>query len=403
MELKSKLRQFLPKETPKKAPPQRTVPDLRPILGGEEVETPWGPCHVVEQDFPLDHSWGNLQLGEAASVVYPEGLARVGLDELPHFDLARTLFLDTETTGLAGGTGTYAFLVGTGRFVDGRFVVKQFLMRDYNEEVALLYCLEQELRNSQTIVSFNGKTFDIPLLRTRFAMTRMSFLGVEQHSQIDLLHLARRLWRSKLASCSLTSLEENVLGFTRSGDIPGFEIPQRYFLFLQSGNGLLLRDILEHNAYDIISMAVLMGVINARGMYTPADCTCPWEAEALGGIYAGAGRITSALAFLERALSLAQDKEQQVRLLRTAALLHKRHKHYAAAAELWHKLLSLAEDDLMAHEELAKHYEHREKDFAAADQMTRRALAIALRQRSPKVPELEHRLRRITNRRQRVG
>ena len=82
MELKSKLRQFLPKETPKKAPPQRTVPDLRPILGGEEVETPWGPCHVVGQDFPLDHSWGNLQLGEAASVVYPEGLARVGLDEL---------------------------------------------------------------------------------------------------------------------------------------------------------------------------------------------------------------------------------------------------------------------------------------------------------------------------------
>ena len=398
MDLKSRLRQVLPKERPRPELPRPSAPHLRPILGGVERETPWGTCHVVEKAFPLDYIWGGREIRETLSIPSTRGLTHVGLGDLPPLDLSRTLFLDTETTAWPG-TGTYAFLVGTGRFESRGFVVKQFLMRDYNEELALLHCLDGELKETEAIVSFNGKTFDIPLLRTRFAMSRMLFHGVDQHSQVDLLHLARRLWREKLESCSLISLEANILGLTRVHDIPGAEIPQRYFQFLQTGNGLLLQDILEHNVYDIVSMAVLLGVINALGMSTPEECSCPFEAEALGLIYANSGMMESALPFLDRAWSLAEEKEQQIRLLRTAALLHKRGKNYEIAAKLWQRLLAIAEDDLMAYEELAKHYEHRLKDFRAADQVTRRALAVALRKRSPKVPELEHRLQRITKRR----
>lgn len=234
MDLKRRLRQLLPQDKPK--PRERSTPDLRPILGGEIRETSWGPCHVAEKTFPLNQVWGKRQIGETLAASSTAGLACIAQGDLPEVDLSRTLFLDTETTGLAGGTGTYAFLVGTGRFVGGSFVVKQFLMRDYNEELPLLHCLDEELQKAEVIVSFNGKTFDIPLLKTRFAMTRMPFAGVTQHSQVDLLHLARRLWRSKLPSYSLLSLEASILGLRRAGDIPGAEIPQRYFQFLQKSS-----------------------------------------------------------------------------------------------------------------------------------------------------------------------
>lgn len=398
MDLKSTLRRFLPKETPKPTRPTRTTPDLDPIFRGQEIETPMGVCYVVEKSFSFGEPWGDYKIYPSLAKDSLDGLALLGAGDIPALNPARTLFLDTETTGLAGGTGTYAFLVGVGRFTDDGFVVKQFLMRDYNEELALLYGLEQELKEAETIVSFNGKTFDIPLLKTRFAISRLDFAGVNHHHQVDLLHMARRLWRSKLESCSLGSLESNILGLTRTDDIPGFEIPQRYFEFLQAGDGTLLQDILEHNVLDIVSMAVLIGVINTHGLFAPDDCECPWEAESLGQIYANGGDFGMALRFIDRAWTLSYDKEQQIRLLRNAALLNKRRKNYTAAADLWQRLLRLAEDDLMAYEELAKYYEHRQKDFDAAGQITRRALAIALRSRSPKVSDLEHRLNRITRR-----
>jgi len=397
------LRELPPTEKPEKGNPRRSAPDLRPILGGEERETPWGSCHIVETVFPLDHKWGSRRIRDTIAAHSLDGLARVALEELPQFDFARTLFLDTETTGLSGGTGTYAFLVGTGRFTERGFVVKQFLMRDYNEELPLLYCLEEELQKTDTIISFNGKAFDIPLLRTRFALTRLPFHGVDGHGQVDLLHLSRRLWKDKLESCSLLSLEVHILGLARLHDIPGSEIPQRYFQFLQTGSGFLLKDILEHNVYDIVSMAVLVGEINTRGLCSPEDCTCPLEAEALAMIHAHRGQLEAALCYIDQARALAHSKEQHIRLLRTAALLNKRLRRYDTAAALWQRLLDLDDDDLLAYEELAKHYEHRLKDFSAAGRITRRALAVALRIRSPKVPELEHRLRRLTKRQEATG
>lgn len=403
MDLKSTLRRFLPKETPRQTHAQPRVPNLDPFLHGREMDTPFGPCYLVERHFAFGDAWGDYRISTVGSELPSAGLSILGAGVISTLSTSRTVFLDTETTGLAGGTGTYAFLVGTGRFTESGFLVQQFLMRDYNEELALLYAVDQELQSADAIVSFNGKTFDIPLLKTRFAISRMDFEGVNRHCQVDLLHLARRLWRDKLPSCSLESLESHILGLTRYNDIPGYEIPQRFFLFLQTGDGRLLKDILEHNVLDLVSMAVLMEVINNLGKLTPSECDCPWVAEALGQIYANDGKLLTALQFLEQAWNLAQQKEQQIRILRTAALLHKRRKDYETAALFWQRLLVIAEDDLMAHEELAKHYEHRHKDFEEASRITRRALAIALRTRPAKVPDLEHRLHRINRRQETVS
>lgn len=394
MNLASKLRQFVPQE-PKLAP-ATTGPkaNLDHFLHGREVSTPYGDCYVVERAYSIGEQHGHWPLQHALDAVYDD-FSRLGQDLGTPLQIKDALFLDTETTGLAGGTGTYAFLVGLGAFTDTHFLVKQLLMRDYNEELALLYLLERELRQKKTLVSFNGKTFDVPLLQTRFTMSRLDFRGCAGKSQLDLLHPSRRIWRHKLQSCSLGSLEANILGVSRVDDIPGFEIPSRYFEFLQTGRGELLVGILEHNILDIVSMATLLYRLHSVVELEPGECNCPWEAEALGYLALNGGHYSQSLLYLDAAREICHDREQRIRILRTSALICKRLGNYERACALWKQLLELASDDLLCYEELAKYYEHRQKDLAAAQQVTRRALALAWRTKSQKAAELEHRLKRL--------
>lgn len=394
MDLTSKLRQLLPQKS-SPAPPRRTA-DLDPYLHGAEAVTPLGPCYVVTRELPLDHYHGRSTLGEACQAAYSQ-LSRFGPENGDQLRLDETIFLDTETTGLAGGTGTYAFLVGLGYFTANAFVVKQILMRDYNEELALLHLVEKELRQKKTIVSFNGRVFDVPLLQTRFALARLGFSGATGMAHFDLLPISRRLWRQKLESCSLNSLEENILCLERSGDIPGYEIPQRYFDFLHTGQGWLLADIVEHNFLDIVSMAALLYSIETILQTEPGRCSCPYEAEALARLAADGGDLPLALRYLEKAAELARDDELYLRIIRQIAFLLKRLGEHRRAAVLWQEILSLAASDLASAEELAKFYEHRAKDLYAARQVTRRALALAWAERSPLVGAFEHRLQRIEN------
>ena len=189
MDLTSKLRQLLPQKS-SPAPSRRTA-DLDPYLHGAEAVTPLGPCYVVTRELPLDHYHGRSTLGEACQAAYSQ-LSRFGPENGDQLRLDETIFLDTETTGLAGGTGTYAFLVGLGYFTANAFVVKQILMRDYNEELALLHLVEKELRQKKTIVSFNGRVFDVPLLQTRFALA-LGFFRATGMAHFDLLPISRRL------------------------------------------------------------------------------------------------------------------------------------------------------------------------------------------------------------------
>ena len=166
-------------------------------------------------------------------------------------------FLDTETTGLSHGAGTVAFLVGIGFFDGEGFLVRQYLMRDYDEEAFLLSHVSKDVQRSALLCTFNGATFDLPMLEARFTMNRMREQWTPK-PHVDLLPASRRVWKLRLKKCNLTSLEVAVLGLERVDDLPGALVPERYFSFLKTKDFSLLQDILEHNAQDIISLAHIL-------------------------------------------------------------------------------------------------------------------------------------------------
>ncbi len=177
--------------------------------------------------------------------------------------LETMVFLDTETSGLAGGTGTYAFMVGVGRFEAGTFHVSQYFMRDPSEEAALLEALADYLAPAQALVTFNGKAFDAPLLATRYRLHACP-VPFEECAHLDLLPLARRLWRDRLPSRALKYLEENVLMAPRtSEEVPGYEIPYLYFDYLRTADASPLQGVFYHNAMDIVALAALTGHVAA--------------------------------------------------------------------------------------------------------------------------------------------
>lgn len=185
-----------------------------------------------------------------------DALRRIGWQGRP-FDIHKCLFLDTETTGLSGGAGTIAFLVGLGFIEDGCFVVEQYLMKDYADEAQMLERISSRMESFDSVCTFNGKNFDLPLLSTRFTMCRMREKWREME-QLDLLYPARRTWKLRIGSCRLSRLEEFILGQGREGDLPGSEVPQRYFDYLKCGDMGLLEDIIAHNRQDIYTLGTLL-------------------------------------------------------------------------------------------------------------------------------------------------
>ena len=184
------------------------------------------------------------------------GLRRIGWTG-PRFDIRRCLFLDTETTGLSHGAGTVAFLVGVG-YVDGpELVIEQYLMREYADEPELIDRLSGCMEGFDCVCTFNGKTFDMPLLETRFTMCRMRDRWREMEN-LDLITPARRAWKLRLGSCRLSNLEAEILGMPREDDLPGSEVPARYFEFMKTGDEALLTDIIDHNRQDIATLSTLL-------------------------------------------------------------------------------------------------------------------------------------------------
>lgn len=184
------------------------------------------------------------------------GLRRIGWCG-PRFDVTRCLFLDTETTGLSHGAGTVAFLVGVG-YVEGEgLVVEQYLMRDYADEPELIDRLARRMERCDSVCTFNGRTFDMPLLEARFTMCRMRDRWPSL-ANLDLLTPARRAWKLRLGSCRLSVIEDRILGMPREDDLPGSEVPARYFQFMKTGDEALLEDIVRHNCQDIATLATLL-------------------------------------------------------------------------------------------------------------------------------------------------
>jgi len=369
-----------------------------------------GSCFLSVQHFPHDHQQGFHRLPET----YPLELLRrlaAGEEDLaepaPHL-----VYLDTETTGLAGGAGTFAFLVGLGYWSRDKepreFIVEQFFMRDYDEEPALLEALDERFRQEgfSAVVTYNGRRFDVPLLVSRHIANRRRD-PIARLPQIDLLYPVRQLWKLRHGDCSLAHIERQVLGVRRQGDIPGAEIPRTYFQFVRGGDPRRMIPIFSHNTDDILSLAALTGRVLEQLSVTSPEQLDPVESYSLGRIHLRNGSLEQAGVFFERLDPEQLPFQIYLRSQRELSLAHKRRGQWDKAVQLWCETVEVFEsrppDDeesrglgLFAFEELAKFFEHRRKEWDQARQFVLRALELAGRLHCPEAENrLRHRLARL--------
>ncbi len=391
--------------TPPPAPVVTPPVALVTLPNGREEETPFGPCYVVERRYPLDQRHGPHPLAMLRDLDRTLLADLSGDRRLAELPLERLVFLDTETTGLSGGTGTHVFLIGLGCFAptpDGAtaFVVRQYFLRHLREERALLHGLGQALDEGSALVTFNGKSFDWPLLATRFTLHRHPLAG-RTWPHLDLLHPARRVWKHRLPSCALGNLEREVLGIRREGDVPGALIPDLYFRYLRDGDPRPLLPVLDHNQADIVS---LLGLLNHLGAMLGQHGTLALPAAdhyGLAALHAAHGRPDASIVAYRAALAdptLAPLLRRAAKIALANAL--KRARRWDEATVLWRDLMRTEArrkvPDPWVHAELAKYQEHVARDYAAAIGTVEAALALLeLRGVRTERAALHHRLARL--------
>jgi uncharacterized protein YprB with RNaseH-like and TPR domain len=379
-------------------PPAAPPRSLEALLDGAVEENERGRLLVVRRRFPVGHRHGAQPL-RAAREAPPAALTLLGRGGEPVAGGRRLLYLDTETTGLAGGTGTYAFLVGVGFFDGDDFEVRQFFMRDLDEEPALLSALEEVFRRFDGVVTYNGAGFDLPLLETRFVLGRRRFPDLVPH--VDLLGAARRLWSSRLADCRLGTVEQHVLRFRRDDDLPGALIPTVYFEYLRRKRPHELPRVFEHNRHDILSLAALTGWVAEAVTHAPHPELEPAALAGLGRMLEGSDPERS-LACYRMALDTGLPTPWRERLLLRLARQEKRLARWDEARALWEAVARSPRPpfDPRPWEEIAKVHEHRRRDFQAARAVVEEALALARHHRASErvLAAFERRLERLGRR-----
>ncbi|MDY7229709.1 ribonuclease H-like domain-containing protein [Hyalangium rubrum] len=363
---------------------QATVSAPRPgPLPVDARLTPHGPVHVSERVLPPEHRHGSATLAGALDVEAPLIASLALHPELAGVDFQRMLFLDTETTGLAGGTGTVPFLVGLAWFEGRSLRVQQLFLRRLGEEAPMLQVLAERMAASSCLVTFNGKSFDWPLLRTRFVLNRVPTPEVLPH--LDLLHCARRVFKHRGSGTRLVHIEEQVLGYRRVGDVDGALIPELYFRFLRGGDGSTLTPVLEHNANDLLLLAALLGELGRRFRAVGAEPEDPRDLLGFAGVAARARDYARAQAFARAAAE--GGGAVSVEALTLASQLARRAGDSVTAVEHLQRALGAARGAQTApiHLTLAKLYEHSIKDLGRALHHARLA--------APAESSEEHRLR----------
>lgn len=385
-----RLRQRVARIDAKYARARRTpaLPYLRPKPSARSYIEQWsqgcvtgnefGEHFQTERIFPGHKQHGSADIG--ALVELPGSLLNALLEQQIDVPPSRWAFLDTETTGLLGDAGTYAFLIGVGRITPDGFRVRQFFLREYGEEHSALAALEAHLAEFDVLITYNGKTYDQPLLEARYKIRRHGH-PFARLSHVDLLHGARRLWKLRLENCRLIQLEQEILGFCREGDLPGELIPYVYFEYLRSREAQRLVPVFHHNAMDILTLACLTAIVPAAFRST--------DPESLGrlGIRRGedlasiarwlltADQYEQALEMFKRAVQIGLPDKVLFRTLWEIALLEKKLRSSAAALEIFADLAGCCNEyRTKALEELAKHHEHETGDLVSALRFTTEAL-----------------------------
>jgi len=416
-------------DLPVPAPKAKTNIPIEEALDGRWIETRRGQAFVSESVYPLTYQHGILPLSSLAPL---HNLGEWANDpRIKDLPLTKFAFLDTETSGLSGGTGTYAFLVGVGRFLstdsfadsrmrtdlstdsftdsrtgtdksaeDLEFRLRQFFMRDPAEEAALLEAIIDFLAPCEALVTFNGKAFDAPLLVTRYALHSIP-VPFKGYAHVDLLPLARRLWRDRLPSRALKYLEEHVMFAPRSlEEVPGYEIPWLYFDYLRTGDASPLKGVFYHNAMDIVAMTALFSH-TASMLANPhtTDLEHGLDVLALARLFEDLGKWDDAARLYERGLETTLPEAGFAEALRRYSALQRRRGDLESAVKLWER--AAGEGHVYAHVELSKHHEHRKRDHSEAYRWAKSALELA---QAPSLPsyirqywldEISHRLERL--------
>ncbi len=409
---------------------------LEQTLGGEWRQQGADRCFVVERRTPPDATFGGVLVAEMAGVLTCAAahapLLTPAAPASPPF-----LFFDIETTGLSGGAGTCAFLVGCAWFGDDRaFHTRQYVLTNHRDERPMLESVAGELARAGTLVTFNGKSFDAPVLEMRYMFHRLQWPGTRL-PHLDVLHPARLFWgtsarlrmdmtdaareassdRRRLGggghpdvaaewtprSCSLLALEQQILGANRAGDVPGFEIPARYFQFLRNGDARPLGVVFEHNRLDLLSLAGLTTRLLQLVQDGPGKARDAHEALALGRVYQRGGLEDRAVEAFERTMAMSGSLQEslaapiRVDALRSLACAARRARRHHDAAACWRQLLEvpLCPRNMarQALEALAIHHEHRVRDFGAARTFALGSLNAA--HRTSASARARHRLARL--------
>ncbi len=346
---------------PERAP---VAPGRLPL--GQERETAAGPLHIVERWLEPGHMHGRVAVRDALGV---EGalVAKLALEPaFERLDFSRMLILDTETTGLAGGTGTVPFLIGLCFFEDGVLKLEQLFLRNLGAETPLLQHLAERVAQASCLLSYNGKAFDWPLLRTRFVLNRVPLPPAPPH--LDLLHCARRVCRPRMPSVRLTEVERSLLGFHREDDVDGAQIPGLYLGYLRGDDPRCLLPVLEHNAHDLVALAAVLSRLCAHfAEVRPEDD--PRDHLAYAKLALRGRDHLRARAFAEAAAAGSENSALAREALALCAAACRRGGDSAAALRAWQRALQLADCEQSrahAHLALARLCEHALRDPRAA-------------------------------------
>lgn len=344
---------------------------LEDLVPGRTLKTIYGEVFSLNHIYPEDRQHGHLPLKPLTSHDWLAQWAKAPATPA----LTSLVFLDTETTGLSGGTGTMPFMIGAGRFIENQFVVEQFFVRNPAEETAQLAALSEFVEGVEGIVTYNGKSFDMPIINTRYIMQRLSnpFAGT---THFDLLPFTRRIWKSRLGQCNLGNIENKVLGFEREqDDIPGYLVPDFYREYLFTGDATHMPGIFYHNEIDVLSLSALFSWLAAI-LEDPSDerFTDPGDLLSVGRVLETLERdkLADQVYSSDRLQQLTDTDRQKSLLLR--ARLQKRQGKLEEASKIWQEAALGGSLDALI--ELSKYFEHQRRDNEAALRCTEQALSV---------------------------
>ena len=343
----------------------------------ETQSTRLGAHYVIHASYPGDYFHGKIRLSRL-SMPDLDNLMKVmnkgGCDPQSETARDRIVFLDTETTGVQGGTGICPFLVGLGYFEGDDFHMHQFFIRDFDEEPSMLLAAADLLARFDLVITYNGAAFDIPLMETRFTLARLDS-PFQRMSHFDLLCTARRLWRSGHGSCRLTALEHEILSFLRGPDVPGAMIPRAYFDYLQRRPSAVLRSVFTHNVYDVVSLAALTIEACDRVIREPAQFDDPLDLYSLGRVMENSENWRRSIQLYEMALAGGLTDPVRQKALENLAVLYRRMGDQERSVEICQELMGSLEFSMTGYEGAAIYHERVAHNFEAALRILEEGLA----------------------------